>query len=130
MRPYKTILFFLLLLAGCLSAQTGTIEISGKVSDQYYPSRRIFCFKARISFNDSLFIETECDSNGYYHFVVSETLMRNYKTSVSVCQDQKLLTRLFPQPDCPYLYVGPARYHFRSKGNSIVYTPEIKHYVV
>jgi len=45
-------------------AQRNYFFIKGQVTDEELPDKRIYGLKAKISFNDSLFLETDCDSLG------------------------------------------------------------------
>jgi len=91
--------------------QKNLVTISGKAIDRDDSKKQIFGLKARLSLNDSLFIETFCDSAGNYQFQVSRPLLNGLKPSVFIFQDFKVLEKLFPPPsDCPIHYGGPDKY--------------------
>jgi outer membrane protein OmpA-like peptidoglycan-associated protein len=93
--------------------------IKGQVTDDEQPSKRIYGIRTKISFNDSLFLETDCDSLGRYSFSVSRNFPRTFKTVVTVYQDNEVLKKQFPPPtDCPYV-IGPDQY-FASKDLRII----------
>jgi hypothetical protein len=108
----KRLLFILTLFIFQIAfGQKDLVTISGKITDRDDFKKQIFALKARLSLNDSIFIETNCDSSGNYKFQVSRPLLHGHKPSVYVYQDFKMLEKLFPPPtDCPYFYGGPDKY--------------------
>lgn len=113
-------LFFILIFLGQFSfGQRNFFFIKGQVTDEDHPDKRIYGLKAKISFNDSLFLETDCDSLGRYSFSVSRNFPRTFKTVITVYQDKDVLKKQFPPPaDCPYVH-GPDQY-FTSKDIRII----------
>lgn len=126
----KSFLIYLTCFLQIAFAQSERVEISGRVSVTDKPEQGVFCFKSRLSFSDTLFIETECDTNGNYSFEVSKTLLKNHKTSVYVYQDQNLLKKRFPpSAACPYVYLGPERF-LTPRPTTISFEASTERYIV
>lgn len=64
--------------------------------------------------NDSLIIESQPDSLGHFIFKVSRNILRTHNVKLRVFQDQKLLDKIHPINDCPYLRKIPLYYNSQS----------------
>ena len=110
--------------------QRNYFYIKGKVTDQENPNKRIYGLKARVSFNDSLFIETDCDSLGNYSFPISRNFPRIFKTIVTIRQDKDILAKVFPpSKDCPFFSKIPDQY-FTSDIRIISYKEHLTDFTV
>lgn len=84
----KKVLFILLIsFINRITSQNKLVTISGKVSDDQDTTIPVFAIKVKLNFNDSSFIETDCDTLGNYKFQLSSALVKNNKLVLSVYQD-------------------------------------------
>ena len=67
-----------------------------------------------LTLNDSLIIESQPDSLGQFSFKVSRNILKAYKVTLRTFQDQKLLDKIHPMNDCPYLRKIPVYFAFQS----------------
>lgn len=88
--------------------QKDLIVISGKYYDSREPLKRIEAMNVWLTLNDSLIIESQPDSLGQYSFKISRNILRTHKVKLRVFQDQKLLDKIHPINDCPYLRKIPS----------------------
>jgi hypothetical protein len=94
--------------------QKDIISISGKYYDQLQPTLRIEAMNVWLTLNDSLIIESLPDILGKFSFKISRNILRTHKVKLRVFQDQKLLDKIHPINDCPYLRKMPLYYNSQS----------------
>jgi hypothetical protein len=111
MTRMRQLVIIFLLLGKISLGQRDYFYIKGKVTDRDDSTKRIYGLKARVSFNDSLFFETDCDSLGRYSFELSRNFPRAFKTQVTIRQDKNILSKLFPpSKECPFFSKIPDQY--------------------
>lgn len=86
------------------------VIITGKFYDSRDSLKKIEAMNAWLTLNDSLIIESRPDSLGEYTFKISRNILNKFKVRLTVFQDQKLLDKIYPINDCPYLRKIPAYY--------------------
>ena len=107
----KLFTYLLLFIAQVVLAQKDLITVNGRITDRDEPAKKMYGFRARLIFNDSLFVEVNSDSSGLFNFQISKALFRKYNPKIFVYQDLKLLEKLFPPPaECPSYWDRGGRY--------------------
>jgi hypothetical protein len=111
----KTILLIFIATSISIIAfgQKDLIVISGKYHDSREHLNKIEAMNVWLTLNDSLIIESLPDSLGQFSFTISRNIFKTYRIELRVFQDQKLLDKIHPINDCPYLRKIPS--YFNSK---------------